>query len=279
MRHLSFSCILLLADAAGNGITFNVGVKGGKKVGETAIDFQLPIRVAPTAGLLIRPTPWLRIGAAYRGELDLRLALDILANVDVAGIVTGDAIITMRGINYFTPHRIEAGVSFDPIPRLTVAAGLAYEMWSRFSAGIADVRILVDLGLNPPMVQAFYPPDNFQDTISPRAGVEYRHDLAQNKYRLAVRGGYAYVPSPVPDQVGYSALVDNTRHVVSAGLGFRIARTAKIYPYPIAFDLGFQYHVLSTREVRRHTFADPLGGGITSKGGLVSLAATLKLEY
>lgn len=268
----------MLADAAGNGITFNVGVKGGKKVGETSIDLVLPLKLAPLAGLLVKPLPWLRFGAFYRGEIDLGVALDILANVDVAGIVTGDAIITLRAVNYYTPHRLEFGVSVDPHKSLTLAAGVAYEAWSRYSGGVPDVRILVDLGLNPPMVQAFWPPDNFHDVVSPRFGAEYRHDW-KGGHRIAARLGYVYAPSPVPAQVGLPSLVDNNRHVLAAGLGFRIGRIASWYPYPVVIDIGFQYHVLPERTVQRRLISDPVGGGLVSSGSLISLAASVKLEY
>jgi long-subunit fatty acid transport protein len=268
----------ILADAAGNGITFNVGVKGGTKVGETAIDLMLPMRVAPLAGLLIKPLPWLRFGAAYRGEVDLGVRLDILANVDVAGIVTGDAIISIRAINYFTPHRVEVGISADPHPRLTLAAGLAWEMWSRFRGGTSDVRILVDLGLNPPMVQAFFPVDNFRDVLTPRLGAEYRHPLRGGR-ELALRAGYVYAPTPAPDPVGLSALVDNDRHLVTLGLGFRLASLASWFPYPVGADLGLQYHALVPRRVARNLLSDPVGGVLQSEGGLLSMALTLKAEF
>lgn len=269
----------LLANAAGNGITFNVGVKGGKKVGETAIDLVLPIKLAPLAGLLVKPLPWLRFGVFYRGAIDLAVALDIVANVDVAGIVTGDAIITLRAVNYYTPHRVEVGVSVDPHPRFTLAAGVAYEMWSLYSGGVPDVRILVDLGLNPPMAQAFWPPDNFQDVVSPRVGAEYRHDFAKKRYRFSARAGYVYAPTPVPAQIGLPSLVDNNRHVLAAGLGLRIDRVAGWYPYPVSLDLGFQYHVLAERSTVKNLLSDPMGGGLRSRGSLISMAVSVKLDY
>jgi len=269
----------LLANAAGNGITFNVGVKGGKKVGETAIDLVLPIKIAPLAGLLVKPLPWLRFGVFYRGAIDLGVALDIVANVDVAGIVTGDAIITLRAVNYYTPHRVEVGVSVDPHPRFTLAAGVAYEMWSLYTGGVPDVRILVDLGLNPPMVQAFWPPDNFGDVVSPRVGAEYRHDFAKKRYRFSARAGYVYAPTPVPAQVGLPSLVDNHRHVLAAGVGFRVGRVARWYPYAVTLDLGFQYHLLAERRTVRNLLSDPMAGGLRSNGSLISLAASVKLEY
>src|SRR5262249_4501442 len=83
----------ILTDAAGNGITFNVGVVGGQKVGESALDVSLPTRAAPLLGVLLMPTDRVRLGLTYRGSIDLDLRLGILANVDVAGVVTGDVLI------------------------------------------------------------------------------------------------------------------------------------------------------------------------------------------
>src|SRR5262249_11695749 len=56
----------VLADAAGNGIDFNVGVVNQQKVGDASLDVSLPIRAAPVVGLTILPKKWLRFGASYR---------------------------------------------------------------------------------------------------------------------------------------------------------------------------------------------------------------------
>ena len=39
----------ILADAAGNGVTFDVGITNGNKVGQAALDVTLPIRPRPSS--------------------------------------------------------------------------------------------------------------------------------------------------------------------------------------------------------------------------------------
>src|SRR6185503_5992433 len=71
---------------------------------------ELPVRAAPIVGIWAKPHPRVRAAATYRGELSLDLRLDILANVQVAGVVTGDALVSIRAANYYTPARATGGV-------------------------------------------------------------------------------------------------------------------------------------------------------------------------
>jgi long-chain fatty acid transport protein len=268
----------ILADAAGDGVLFNVGVKGGGKVGEAAIDLELPVRAAPVGGVQIGPIKGFKAGVAYRGELDLRMALDILANVDVAGIVTGDAVIAMRAVNYFTPRKLTTGVSYSYGDRLTVVGAVCWKQWSAFQGGVPEMRILVDLGLSPPMLQATFPPDNFHDTIEVGLGGEYNHFL-DDGHEVAARLGYRFEPTPVPAQVGYSALLDNDRHVVTAGAGYSVERIASIFPYGLRLDVAFQYHHMVERaDARSLRWSSPTGG-VVYGGHILQLSASASLEF
>src|SRR5262249_5461836 len=153
MPYVSFGAgVTLLADAAGNGITFDVGVKNGQRLGTAAIDVSLPTRAAPVAGILVEPIPQLRLGASFRGEVDLRLKLDILTHVAVA-TVSGDVAISLRAIDFYTPMRVAAGAAWDVLPSLTFSGELAWLRWSAFTGGVPDTKILVALGLSPPLIQ------------------------------------------------------------------------------------------------------------------------------
>ena len=55
----------------------------------------------------------MRGGITYRGALALDLALDILANVQIAGVVTGDALVSLRASTYFTPARVTGGLAVE----------------------------------------------------------------------------------------------------------------------------------------------------------------------
>jgi long-chain fatty acid transport protein len=235
----------ILTDVAGNGITFNVGVVGGEKVGEAALDVSMPTSVAPLVGVLITPTPRVRIGASWRGQLDLGLKLDILANVDVAGVVTGDALISLRAVNYFTPHRVQGGIALDVTDELTVTAELGWQGWSRFRGGVPDLKVLVALGISPPLVAALFPDDQFKDVWTPRLGAEWKTRVGRADF--AMRGGYAYEPSPVPSQTGLTSFADNHRHIVGFGVGLTLRAFEPILTKPVSFDLGAQWQHLESR--------------------------------
>jgi long-chain fatty acid transport protein len=112
----------LFTDVTGNGIQFDVGVSQNGPMGEGALDVNLPSRIAPYVGVMVMPTDSVRFGATYRSALDLALRLGVVANVDVADVVTGDAIIDIRAINFYTPRRLTFGAAVDVLPDLTVTS-------------------------------------------------------------------------------------------------------------------------------------------------------------
>jgi hypothetical protein len=267
----------LLADAAGNGITFDVGIVGGEKVGKGALDVSLPTRIAPVLGIAIAPARWLRVGAAWRGQIDLGLKLDILANVDLAGAITGNTLITLRAVNFYTPHKVSLGVALDATRELTLCASVEWLGWSAFTGAVPDLGVLVALGITPPLVDAAFPHPRFNDVWVPRFGGEYRHDLTP-RVGMAARLGYAYERSPVPEQTGLTSFADNDRHVIALGVGVELRRLISIVPKPVRFDVGLQVHALEPRTTRKdpRVFA---GQGFRSEGYLVHAAATLEARF
>lgn len=262
----------ILADAVGRTIRFDVGVVGGQPLGQGALDVELPPRVAPIVGALIMPHERVRIGLAYRGEVDLAMRLGILANVDVAGVVTGDALIDIRALNYFTPRRVTGALSVDVLPELTLSAELAWLGWSQFEGGSPDVRILIALGISPPLISTLFPPDNFSDTLVPRGSVEWRI-----RPEVAVRGGYALEPSPVPAQVGLTSFADNERHVIALGAGFSLDVLRPILSHPLTLDIGLQLHHLRDKLTVKDQAQFP-GAAFSSGGNIVRAAATLSVK-
>ena len=276
-RYLSLGAgVSILTDVAGNGITFDVGVVGGEKVGESALDVSLPTSASPLVGVLVTPTPRVRLGASWRGELDLGLKLDILANVDVAGVVTGDALISLRAVNYFTPHRVNAGIAIDVTEELTLTGELGWQGWSRFSGGVPDLRVLVALGISPPLVPALFPEDHFQDVWTPRVGAEWQTRMGRADF--AVRAGYAYEPSPVPEQTGLTSFADTDRHIVGFGLGLTLRAFQPILTRPVSFDLGAQWQHLASRLTIKDQEIYP-GVTLRSAGEVLRGAMTMTVSF
>src|SRR5690606_23892019 len=82
-----------------------------------------------------------------------------------------------------------------------------------------------------------------QNTLTPRFAVEHAlriHPAAQ----AALRVGYFYEPSPLPSGVQTHRIMDNPRHVLSAG--YEIALSAPLPPVRVA--LAVQWHHLVERD-------------------------------
>ncbi|MFI5288392.1 MAG: OmpP1/FadL family transporter [Polyangia bacterium] len=267
----------VLADASGNGVNFDVGIVSGQKVGKASLDVGLPYRAAPVLGVTVLPRPWLRLGAAWRGAIDLGLKLDILANVDIAGVITGDTFISLRAINFYTPQKVSLGAAIDLDPSLTVSAELDWVDWSAFEGALPDLRVLAALGISPPLVQALFPSPRFNDVWTPRLGAEWRHDLSP-RVGFSARFGYAYEHSPVPPQTGLTSFADNDRHIVALGAGVELRRLLSFLPRPVRLDVALQLHELTARTTVKDPRVFP-GEGFTSGGYLLHLATTLTVKF
>ncbi len=267
--------VSLFTDVAGNGIQFDVGVSQNGPVGDGALDVNLPSRIAPYAGVMVLPTDFLRFGATYRSSLDLSLRLGIVANVDVADVVTGDAIIDIRAINFYTPRRVAFGAAVDVLPDLTVTAELAWVNWSRFHGGAPDVRILIALGITPPLMQTLFPADAFKDTLVPRFGAEWRAGLTD--LDLVLRSGYAFEASPVPAQSGLTSFADNDRHIFALGGGIKFHAFEPVLTRPVALDVAIQWHHLVERLTVKDQAVFP-GAAFSSGGNILRGSVTLSVS-
>ncbi|MGZ3406761.1 MAG: OmpP1/FadL family transporter [Polyangia bacterium] len=266
----------ILADAAGNGITFDVGVSSGNKVGQAALDVTLPVRAAPVLGLTILPKPWLRFAVAYRGELDLKLSLGILAHVDLPGAISGDTLISLIALNFYSPHTVTGAVAVD-LGALTLTAQLDWLKWSDFQRAIPDLHVQIGLAIAPPLVAPAFTQPRFDDQYVVRLGAELRRTLSTH-LDAAARVGYAYFPSPVPPQTGLTSFADNNRHVIAIGAGLSLKELITILPKPLSLDLALQVHQLEPRATAKdvHVTASP---GFTSSGTIVQVTAGLEARF
>jgi long-chain fatty acid transport protein len=265
--------VTLLADAAGHGVDFKVGARGGMQEGEAKVDFALPNRAAAVFGVLVTPVPALRLGMSYRGEIDLRLALDVHALVDIPG--GGDTVISIRALNFYTPHKLSMGVAFDPTESLTLAADASYYRWSGFTGGVADLRILVDLMVAPALLQGTFPADRLHDTLALRGGFEWR-PIPAGERTLAVRGGLSYEPTPVPDQTLLTSFADNDRVTFSIGAGAGWRRITGLLEKPFAIDIALGWHQLVERQTHK---LDPALASFSSSGGILDAAVTATASF
>lgn len=149
-------------------------------------------------GILAEPTDWLRVGASYRQAL----AFDIAGRneIQLLGIDAEDGeypvIQPLTWQPASTPAVFGLGSGVD-IGKVTLAIDLRYTRWSRWR-------------------DTHGAEGGFDDTMAPHLGVEYAYSDGTD-----LRLGLGYEPTPVPDQVGRTNYVDNSRAIASIGAGHR----------------------------------------------------------
>lgn len=246
-----------------------------------------PASVQPVAGLLVslgafvpesRPRlkadlDRMKLGLTYRGRWGVETSATVEAGVHGTVTFDDDTILiddlleeplklTIEDlVAFYNPPEIALGFSGGHGP-FQASFDAVWTRWSRFKEltappidiavdAIAGANIRVALG--EPLPEA-----NFKNTWTLRGGLDTTLPIAKcvrgvGTVSLRARGGYAFVPTPVPDQTGVTNYVDNDKHVGALGIGVELGHLARVSKGPIRFDLALQTQSL----VRRTTVKDP----------------------
>lgn len=260
-----------LGDAEGE-VAFQLGTRPGRTVSDSSIDTELPLRLAPVFGALLTPDKTWRIGARYTEEIAVHVDLDVYAETRVEGTgLTGTTLVRTVGLNYFTPRELTLGASKD-LDTWTFSAELGWQQWSEIRQVAYLVEVDVDLGIDAP-VRTFRAPDpGWSDTLVPRVGAEKRLRVGP-KHWLALRAGYWFVQSPVPEQTGLTNFADASRHVTTAGAGLSFPDLG----LPVTAEIALQAHWLVRREMKKGDDTAP-GGDFDAGGRVLAGAVGLRTE-
>jgi long-chain fatty acid transport protein len=214
--------------------------------------------VTPTTGILIHPGKNVRLGYSYRGQTSLTLD-PVIANatITMAGLDLLSLTIPIKLDVYYTPQQHNWGVSYKWANKILLAMDLSWFRFSRYTS-----------------IARGDPDPRWKDSWIPRFGVEYYPIPV-----LALRGGYFFEPSPIPDQVKTSNFLDNDSHVFSLGLGYALQDPFRIILRPLDFNLAVQYSWLPERT----TIKNPAYGGEPSvfetRGTIIAVAGDITLRF
>jgi hypothetical protein len=221
--------------AVGAAVDLFAGLRGpatiedgptGAEEGRAALE--LYGTATPLVGLRWDALPWLSFAATWRAEFSAPAAT--IARADAAG-ATAELEASVTGL--YRPHTVVVGAAARG-DSWRAALDLSWERWSAFHDALADVAVeLQGVGLAPESLDL-----PFRDAFGVRLGGEYR--LALRPVELAVRGGYGYESRTLPAGVSGAALLDGDKHVVSAGLGFRLPVGERV----LSLDVHFAAHLL-----------------------------------
>ncbi len=259
---------------------------------QSVVETQIIATFAPNVGIRFEQPPQLRsspdrpaefgIGITYRHELRADMDLEIV----VEDLPVRLPVLTIGGVIQYDPAQLVFEGYWRPIPELRLIANVTARFWSSYPGPTSPTSLS---SYRIPAVQ-------FTDTFSPRLAVEgtVRHGTVT----MALRAGYAWEMSPAPparfapqlnpdgtnrvDEMGNVVeiplrLVDNERHVLTGGVGFVWALSAR---ERLTLDVFGQVHLLVDRTHRvALTGTDPSAPPMASGGAVFVGGWAAGLEF
>ncbi|HWU86627.1 MAG TPA: outer membrane protein transport protein [Kofleriaceae bacterium] len=156
------------------------------------------------AGVQYRPPmlKQLRLGATWRSQINLDFKGNGDFDIDPAfrSQLPPDGPIST---SIRLPTTLAGGVAYDATPDLQFEVDAMWMNWSKFD------KLAIKLPGDVETVTA----EDYKDTLTLRVGAEYKLP----KQKAAVRAGYIYDPTPIPNTTVSAQLPDGNRHVVTGG--------------------------------------------------------------
>ena len=168
---------------------------------------------AGNLGLMWTPMEQFQLGVTWRSGVDLDVEGDTKVTIPTALTqATGGAMQSLSTIGKTTvslPQVFGIGASFKPRAQLTLTADVNWIDWSVYK------NIDFDFKQNTPYFPDTKNPRNWEDAWAFRLGAEY---MVTDK--AAVRAGYLYDQTPIPDESLGPELPTGTRNGVTVGFGY-----------------------------------------------------------
>ncbi len=160
-------------------------------------------------GIHISPAENVQIGISYRSQVNMTVRKGN-ATFTVPNALSSAFPNTNFRAEVPLPQVFSAGIGIRPTPRLTLTADANWTGWKAYDT------LFFDYEHNTPELPDMKAARNYRNTITLRMGANYK---ATN--RLAVMGGLAYDPTPVPDGFVSPDLPDADRWLITGGLTFK----------------------------------------------------------
>jgi long-subunit fatty acid transport protein len=241
----------------GGGVMAMAGLTGTVLVAADAsgrassrIDDQLVATYAPVVGAQWERGDW-RFGATYRGAL----VANFLVSIEARDLGINLPVFNISGVAQYDPSQVQVEAAWQR-RGWTAAAGFTSKLWSAYPG---PASATTDNSPAPPA-------PGFSDTFVARLGVEHRWRWDDGTH-VALRGGYAYEPTPAPPGTPERAYLDNDRHAFTAGLS--LGATAAGTRYTV--DVFSQTQWLPPREATTPTGAASHGGALLHIGASASV--------
>lgn len=256
----------LLASEVG-GVNFSITED---KPSEGNVFSNLSPLYALMAGLHFQPLKQLRVGASFRDKVEMHFELPNVIKIPPLKIFDGNRVAILRETqlnllavsnSHFSPRTYSLGVAYEPTPRFLASADVDFCQWSAMRSDAPRAEVYVNGGLADifPTSPAPAPKEpDFNDTFVYAVGVEGR-PLLTDSWRLDLRGGYRYRPTPIPNQNSVNNYLDADTHVFSAGIGARGDKLSEYLPRSVQLDGYYQYQYSPERIYHKASANDFVG--------------------
>ncbi len=148
-------------------------------------------------GVTWLPTARQRLAVTYRSRVDI----DYKGDFEFGGAAAGDFKTTIK-----YPNSVGLGYGIQLTDTIQLETQVEWLQWS-----VNDTQTLVTGPVSSPLV------NNWDDTFTFGVGGSWAATES-----FVVRAGYAFIPSPIPDDTITPILPDADRHALSLGLGYTI---------------------------------------------------------
>ncbi len=200
--------------------------------------------VGATVGALYKFNDQHTLGAVYRSPFTINFTDYAVLH----GVLPASP--AHASINF--PQSVALGYAYRPIPKLKLEVDVEWTNW--------DPLNTVQVKANNPFLSAASP-YNWKDSFFYEFGTQY-----ELNDRWTVRAGYIFSENSVPDSTYSPTLPDADRHVLSAGLGYKIKW--------LQIDVAYQYSFTTAHTVT----GSPYGlsdGRWTSDGHALCASSTI----
>ena len=236
-----------------------VDALGRPVVDQSRATMDVTTEIYPLLGILLRPTRRLRLGFTWRRDLQFNVAggnqLNLKLVLGPDQILRVPITLAVPSVGHYRPEQYAFGASYWLTDRLLLAADLTYYDWRPY-------RDEADRELRPAMKRI----------VVPRFGMEWFP-----WWKIALRMGYAYQPSPLDEQaVGQPAnLVDNEVHALAFGVGVPWD-VFGVFRRPLQVSAFYQLQILVPRTFRNVHPGEPT---LTTSGFFHSVGMGLHLYF
>lgn len=271
--------VAIVTDVGGDGVTMRLSEDERGTVADGEIRVSLPLAPSPFGALAYRfgdSSVALKVQAPTAIDLEVKTTAEVAIETSP---LNGRTEVFVRGTSGYEPLTVVAASELALTRRLRVFGAVEYARWSVAPSPEAWIDLALDLEISPETRVVHFVLPRFRDTLSPRLGIElglFRQPVVvrvpdgvsvaepepetetarepeteepADNSRLQLRAGWAYSPSPVPNQTGFTSYADASRHTLSLGAGMDFGRLLGV---GVKGDLAMAVSMLSER-----TFTKP----------------------